>query len=160
MVAVTACSVVVSGVLAWLAYRNGAKATKIAQDTAERDEHYRVQEAEHGAAADRAAVALSMLRALATMESYASNRPMFPELQTETQIRWSEALAHIDLYATSEEDEELRVWFDSNMSELEKLGSRSQVKLMQVTPILDSVRRGIVRWNQREVTSGRLAVGE
>lgn len=85
---------------------------------------------------------------------------MFAELRTEMQIHWSEALARIDLYATTEEDEELHVWFDSNMASLEALGNQTPVKIMKVMPIVSFVRQGIVLWKERTVTSGRLMIGK
>ncbi|WDH77907.1 hypothetical protein PTQ19_10275 [Microbacterium esteraromaticum] len=160
MVAVTASSVVVSSVLAWLAYRNGRRATVIASEAAARDEERGVQASIQRAEEARAEVALSMLRALAVMERFASNEPHYADLETELHLRRAEALAQIDVYSTSEADEELHVWFAAQMAELEKLGRRTPVTLAKVIPIVGFVRQGIVLWNQRAVSVDSLVMGQ
>ncbi len=165
MVAITACSVVASGVLAWLAYMNGRKATTIAAEAAARDEEHRTRELDRRAQDERSQVALAMLRALAAVERYASNdlgqwQTTVAEVEKEMILRRSEALAFIDLYATEEDDEELHVWFDSAFDALVKLGQMTPTPILKVLPIVHNTRRGAVLWNERLVTSGQLAVGD
>lgn len=160
MVAVTGVSVVASGVLAWLAYRNGRRATDIAIESAARDEERESRALKQQADAARSEVALSMLRALAVMERFASNDPYFADLDTQLHLLRAEALAQIDIYTTEEADEELHVWFASNMAELERIGRRTPVSLADSMKIVNFVRQGIVLWSQRAVAADQLVMGK
>lgn len=165
MVALTVLSIVVSGVLAYLAYRNGSTATRIAHEAAVREEHYREREAERLAKNDRDQVALAMLRALAAVDRAVQNvGPKWQTTQADAEAEayrlHSEALAVIDLYATEQEDDELHVWFEGGIERVFELGRRNPTPYMMVLPIVSDLRRGIVLWNERVVSSNQLAVGE
>lgn len=165
----TGFSVVVSGVLAWLAYRNGRKATDIARDASERDEEHRRREVDQREHEERAQVALAMMRAVSAAEAYQAHR-----VPGQTDIHWqetvadiekemvrarSEALAHVELYATADEDDELRPWIDSALHAIvnpRPVGDEP----FRAMDYLYFVRRAIRLWNLREVTSGQIIAGK
>lgn len=166
MVAVTALSVIVSGVLAWLAYRNGREATTIASEASARDEAHLRRETERRAQAERAEVAMAMMRAVAATEAYRQVKKSSgtyvtteSDVKSEMYLRWSEALAHVDLYATAEEDDELHVWVEGALSALAEL-KLTGVDALHAIGVAHDTRRGIVLWNARAVTSNQLAVGD
>ncbi|WP_402843744.1 hypothetical protein [Microbacterium sp. GXS0129] len=167
MVGVTAASVLVSGVLAYLAYRNGVKATMIAEEAAARDADQRTRESNRLAREERSTVALAMMRAVAAAdqmvrvrdEDTATYALTLSDVETEMNIRRAEALAHVDLYAIAPEDDELRVWLESTLDRLTELPTDGMDRLERLSFVYDA-RRGIALWNQRAVTSGQLMVGE
>ncbi|WP_300269050.1 hypothetical protein [Microbacterium sp.] len=160
MLAVTAVSVIVSGVLAWLAYRNGRRATDIAVESAKRDEAREALASQQREDEARALVAVSMLRALAVLEQLVAGDPSFRIVEAQLNERRAEALAQIDIYATDEADEELHVWFESSMAELERIARFSPTSVSESMRIASFIRQGIVQWNRRAVTADLLAVGK
>ncbi|MCK2029885.1 hypothetical protein [Microbacterium galbinum] len=165
MVWVTGASVIVTGVLAWLAYANGREATKIAAEASMRDEVHRGREVGQREQEGRARVALAMMRGVAAAERFAQlqkqpggiHTNVFTEVETEMHFRWSEAVAHVDLYSVAVEDEELRVWIESALDAVAYPGAPQNNHLDWGHAHF--VRRGIRLWNLRAVTSGQLAVG-
>ena len=167
MVYITSGSVLVSAVLAWLAYRNGRKAIEIAADASDRDEAHRAREVDQREREERAHVALAMMRAVSAAEAFesaqnpaeAKRQETVAEIEKEMVRSRSEALAHVELYATAEEDEELRPWIDSALHAI-AYPRRVGADRFQVMDYLYFARRAIRLWNLREVTSGQIIVGK
>lgn len=163
MVWVTVGSVLVSGVLAWLAYWNGRRATRIAEEASARDEKYRERGLAQRDRDERAQVALSMMRALIAAERLARAdvtwQTTAAHLEAEYETRLAEALAQIDVYAISEDDVEMHVWFESAMAATVK-PREDPVSRVNFGSHVYETRVGIVLWNQRSVTPSELIVGE
>lgn len=163
MVWVTLGSVIVSGVLAWLAYWNGNKATRIAEEASKRDEDQRKRELAQRLRDERSAVALSMMRALAAAERLAKAdvewQTTAAQLEAEYEAQLAEALSQIDAYAVTEDDEEMHVWFEGAMAETVRSRTDPIAKLRLIDHVY-ATRLGIVLWNQRDVTPSELLVGD
>lgn len=155
-------------VVAALAWRNGQKATRIAQEASDRDEAYRVAETERLKREARAAVALAMQRTFAALEqqkwdpsSNPSDRSL-PETRRVLDFE-AEALAQIDLYPLNSDDEELRVWFASAVATIKQAPNVAQWDIdVWVPSFMDELayaRIGATAWNNRVLTASQLTMG-
>lgn len=157
--------------LAWLAYANGRKATKIAAEAPQREERHREREVDQREHEARSAVAMAMMRAVSATEQYTKARDtpvmvreqghaiLIREAASEMQRVRAEALSAVALYATEPEDDELHVWIDSALEQLASRPVRAIDRLTRVGAWYDT-RRAIRIWNAREVTSGEIIAGK
>lgn len=163
MVCITTGSVLVSAMLAWLAYRNGRKATEIAAGASDRDETHRARELDQREREERAQVALAMMRAVSAAEEFAktqsSHYETAGEIEQEMIRSRAEALARVELYATAAEDDELRPWIESALYAI-SYPSQSLSDVLEARDYAYFARRGIRLWNLRGVTSGNLIAGK
>jgi hypothetical protein len=169
MVWITVGSVMVTGLLAWLAYANGRKATVIASEAAEREEMHRARELIQREREERSQVAMAMMRAVSAAEQLASLQDpghavavwqtTVAEVELEMHRTRAEALAQVELYSTAEEDAELRPWIESALEAVAYPGVTGAERLAAVD-YLYFVRRAIRLWNVREVTAGLIIVGK
>ena len=169
MVGVTAASVAVSVWLAFLALGNARTAKEIANESAAREQLLRTAELKERGDAHRARVALAMHRTFTAFEQQREALKGETVLTTApAKLRLieleAEALAQIDLYPLSEDDEELRVWFASLVEELkdapdpEIKGTPGQRDSFQT--LISIGRAGATKWNNRAITARHLVVGE
>ncbi|TQL87186.1 hypothetical protein [Microbacterium saperdae] len=163
MVWITVVSVVVTGFLAWLAYANGRKATTIATEAAHREELHREREVAQKEQEERAQVAMAMMRAVSAAEQFAERNNTHPEtwgdVDSEMVRTRAEALAQVELYATTEEDSELRQWIESALDAISS-PSMNYLSQLEAMDYRFFARRAIRLWNAQEVTSTLIIAGK
>ncbi|WP_341933756.1 hypothetical protein MRBLWO14_002825 [Microbacterium sp. LWO14-1.2] len=155
-IALTAVSIIASSAVAVLAYRNGKRATSIAEEAAERDQDHRDRELRARQRAERAAVSLAMMRALAAQELLLRPDLMqwqtsFADVEKEAFAQLMEARAQIDVYSAATEEPPLRDWFDDAVGNIQSTAQKGSPYRQTALGLIRDARRGIAAWDRIQV---------
>jgi len=159
LVGLSAGSVAVSGLLGWLAYWNGRRATKIAQDASDRESDYRRTQARILSEKDRAAIALAMSVAINAQ----GQRPPLRDKGTERENQEAflakqshlDAIALINLAGPHDPERRLRSWYLAVVRDLQRTNRFEEGGLRLYEEKRQDALNKIADWN-----SGLLAAGE
>lgn len=150
LIGVTFLSVLVSGVLGWLAYWNGRRAGKIAEEAVERDDTYRKAERSRLRDEERTKVAFAISIAI-NSEDYRTSPNVESEDRKLEASGYSnrlhlDALAHINLMAREDPDSLLRPWFVKSIRALRDTDRTTELGRIEYRNKLRAALAAIAAW--------------